>query len=500
MDFEFFYETQYKRPIVKFCSSFYKNCQEVFIPVHKVLLFFHDLAIIFISLFCAVVFYNQAFSEAANLTLVQLYLVCFFLVLLHVFFGRLNQIYSYQVILNKSRHFSALIIQLFLSLTFIYICAYFIDSQVLISNTKFIFLSYVFILLFSIVSRIFILPKVFFWLVNSDIIHKKLLIIGINAKSISKARYLSSCKHPYFKVCGFIAEANSDLKKPVGNIPILGTLSDIENITNKHQITDILICYENEDVEKLHQLINDCKKTKKTIHIQSPVYEVIDKKIEIEEIGNLSAFRVYPKTEIGAYQHLKRAMDILGALFIIISLLPLWLFIALIIKIDSKGPVFYKPTVIGKDGKFFTMFKFRSMANNCSVKAHENKVKRMILENGDTKKLRNDPRITRVGKVLRKLSFDEFPQLINVLYGEMSLVGPRPCLPYEYEVMKLWQKQRVNVKPGMTGLWQIKGRDEVLFNEQMILDLYYVEHQSLLFDIEILLETVPVVIFGRGGN
>jgi undecaprenyl-phosphate galactose phosphotransferase len=131
---------------------------------------------------------------------------------------------------------------------------------------------------------------------------------------------------------------------------------------------------------------------------------------------------------------------------------------------------------------------------------HESKVKRMILENGDTKKLKNDSRITKVGKVLRKLSFDEFPQLINVIRGEMSLVGPRPCLPYEFEVMKDWQKQRVNVKPGMTGLWQIKGRDEVLFNDQIILDLYYVEHQSILFDIEILLETVPVVVFGRGGN
>jgi len=338
------------------------------------------------------------------------------------------------------------------------------------------------------------------WVVNTDIIHRRLAIVGINSKSAAKAKFLSSCKNSYFKVCGFISEKNDASNTSYENIPILGHVHDIERLCKANHISDILICYENHDGEELHQLIQDCKLTKKTLHIQSPLYGVLDKKVEIEEIGNISSFRVYPKAEFDIYSHLKRAIDFIGALSIILFLLPLWLFIALLIKLDSRGPIFYKPAVIGKDGQSFTMFKFRSMANNCSVHAHENKVRKMILENGDTKKLRNDSRITRVGKVLRKLSFDEFPQLINVLRGEMSLVGPRPCLPYEYEVMKEWQKQRVNVKPGMTGLWQIKGRDEVLFNDQMILDLYYVEHQSLLFDIEILLGTVPVVIFGRGGN
>ena len=145
------------------------------------------------------------------------------------------------------------------------------------------------------------------------------------------------------------------------------------------------------------------------------------------------------------------------------------------------------------------MFKFRSMRVNASTKLHEDKVKKMILENSATTKLTNDPRITAIGSILRKLSIDEFPQLINVIKGEMSLVGPRPCLPYEYEVMKDWQKQRFAITPGMTGIWQIKGRDEVLFNEQVILDLYYKEHCSVWMDLQILFGTIPVVIFGRGG-
>ncbi len=500
MNFEFFYESQYKSPFVKFCSSFYNNCQDIFIPVHKVLLLFHDLAIIFIGLFSAVVFYNQFFSDVVNLSLLQLYFVFFIIVLLHVFFGRWNQIFNYQVILNKSRHFNALVVELFLSIASIYVLSYIFRSYILMTNTKFILLSYVFILIYSVSSRIFVLPNLFLWLVNTDIIHRKLLIVGINSKSIAKAKFLSTCKNSYFKVCGFVSEGSYNKEAYKDKIRVLGQVEDIEQLCKAHQITDILICYEKHDVEQLHQLISECKKTKKTIHLQSPLFGVIDKKMEIEEIGNISSFRFYPKADVDVNAYLKRALDLLGALALIIFLLPLWLFIALIIKFDSPGPVFYKPPVIGKDGQPFTMFKFRSMTYNCSVQAHESKVRKMILENGDTKKLRNDSRITKVGKVLRKLSFDEFPQLINVVRGEMSLVGPRPCLPYEYEVMKEWQKQRVNVKPGMTGLWQIKGRDEVLFNDQIILDLYYVEHQSLLFDIEILLGTVPVVLFGRGGN
>jgi undecaprenyl-phosphate galactose phosphotransferase len=162
--------------------------------------------------------------------------------------------------------------------------------------------------------------------------------------------------------------------------------------------------------------------------------------------------------------------------------------------------VFYKASAIGMHGKEFKMFKFRSMRAAASTEIHQEKVIKMILENEATTKLKNDPRITTIGKVLRKLSLDEFPQLINVIRGEMSLVGPRPNLPYEYQHMADWQKKRFSVIPGMTGLWQIKGRDEVLFNDQIVLDLYYIEHRSVKLDFEILLNTIPVVIFGKGGG
>jgi len=139
------------------------------------------------------------------------------------------------------------------------------------------------------------------------------------------------------------------------------------------------------------------------------------------------------------------------------------------------------------------------MYHNCNPKPHKDKVKEMINGNGNTKKLRGDSRITPIGKFLRKYSIDEFTQLWNVLKGDMSLVGPRPNVRYEYDLMENWQKKRQTVLPGMTGLWQVRGRDEVTFNDQVILDLYYIENRSLKLDLEILLKTIPAVIFGKGG-
>jgi undecaprenyl-phosphate galactose phosphotransferase len=140
------------------------------------------------------------------------------------------------------------------------------------------------------------------------------------------------------------------------------------------------------------------------------------------------------------------------------------------------------------------------MYHNTSKKLHEDKVKDMITKNEATTKLENDPRITPFGRFIRKYSIDEFPQLWNVLIGDMSLVGPRPNVPYEYEHMEDWQKRRFEVLPGMTGLWQIKGRDEVKFTDQIVLDFFYIENRSVMLDLEILLKTIPVVVFGKGGK
>jgi lipopolysaccharide/colanic/teichoic acid biosynthesis glycosyltransferase len=200
----------------------------------------------------------------------------------------------------------------------------------------------------------------------------------------------------------------------------------------------------------------------------------------------------------------KRAMDIAGSLLALIVLSPLLVAVSVAIKLTSEGPIFFRQQRIGQHGKRFTFLKFRSMyfANNHEI--HKEYVKNLIsgangTEQGQVYKLINDPRITRIGRILRRTSLDEVPQFLNVLTGEMSLVGPRPPIPYEFESYDTWHAQRLlAVKPGITGLWQVEGRSRVSFDEMVRLDLRYASSWSVWLDLKILLKTPGAVLSGAG--
>jgi lipopolysaccharide/colanic/teichoic acid biosynthesis glycosyltransferase len=170
--------------------------------------------------------------------------------------------------------------------------------------------------------------------------------------------------------------------------------------------------------------------------------------------------------------------------------------IALAIRLDSPGPVIFRQVRVGKGGRLFTMYKFRTM--RVGAEQEQERLRALNEASGPIFKIRNDPRVTRVGRILRRLSLDELPQLVNVLKGEMSLVGPRPPVPSEVEAYKPWQRQRLSAIPGMTGLWQISGRSDLTFDEMCLLDIYYIENWSPLLDLEIMLRTIPRVIMGEG--
>ncbi|WP_339171895.1 sugar transferase [Anoxybacillus sp. FSL W8-1294] len=195
-----------------------------------------------------------------------------------------------------------------------------------------------------------------------------------------------------------------------------------------------------------------------------------------------------------SYLIAKRTMDIIGAMIGLISLSWLFLIVAVLIKLeDPKGPVFFKQIRVGKDGKQFYMYKFRSMVTDA-----EKRLKELLKYNevsGAMFKMKNDPRVTKVGRFIRKTSIDELPQLWNVLKGDMSLVGPRPPLPREVAQYTEYDKQRLLVTPGCTGLWQVSARNSVGFKEMVELDLHYIRHQSILFDLKIIIKTV-FVLFG----
>lgn len=209
------------------------------------------------------------------------------------------------------------------------------------------------------------------------------------------------------------------------------------------------------------------------------------------------------------YETLKQAIDVWASLLVLGLGLPIWLLIALAIKLTSAGPVFYRGTVVGKGGQPFRYYKFRTMVVGGDNTAHKEWLEKFVKEDaafsqgeGGQKvfKVVDDPRITPVGRWLRKLSLDEVPQMLNVLRGEMSLVGPRPPVPYEYEHYDDTAKQRLSVTPGITGLYQVTARSQVGFSEMLAIDLDYIRRRSIWLDLWIMLKTPWVMLTGKGAG
>lgn len=198
------------------------------------------------------------------------------------------------------------------------------------------------------------------------------------------------------------------------------------------------------------------------------------------------------ETEI-LYVFFKRSLDILGSLIGLVLLSPIFFIVSALIKIESNGPIFFVQKRVGLNGKEFNMYKFRSMVVN--AEKLKEKLKNKNEMSGPMFKIKDDPRITKVGKFIRKTSIDELPQLVNVLKGEMSLVGPRPSLPNEVKEFKSWMLRRLDVKPGITCYWQVMGRNKISFEDWMKLDVKYVEERNLILDIKLIFKTV-FVLFG----
>ena len=225
-----------------------------------------------------------------------------------------------------------------------------------------------------------------------------------------------------------------------------------------------------------------------------------------KETGS-AIFSVYPNKRDTVSERMflsvKRVIDILGGVAGVLFFSPLFLLIPLLIRADSSGPVFFRQKRVGEGGKIFDLYKFRSMYVNTNESIHQAYVSSLIKGDAENEKgiykIENDPRVTKIGRVLRKLSLDELPQFLNVLKGNMSLVGPRPPIPYETAEYELWHLRRVmECKPGLTGIWQVEGRSKTNFNEMVRMDLEYIKKRSLLFDIEIILKTPWALLTAKG--
>ena len=306
-------------------------------------------------------------------------------------------------------------------------------------------------------------------------------------------------------IVGFLDDNINKGDFVINGLKVLGKIDELHKIVKRQRINEAIIAIDNITYERILEILDLCHKSKIHAKIHSELFSIVSDKIETEKYSDISIINVTPQLPNGILLFSKTVIDFLGASAGIIILSPLFILIAILIKLSSPGPVFYAQMRIGKNGKPFRFYKFRSMYvvnedDALRKKAMIDFMKNNEKQDGADSKIVNQSRITKIGSILRKTSLDELPQLINVLIGDMSLVGPRPCIPYEYENYDEWQKRRNIVAPGCTGVWQVYGRSQVSFKDSVVLDIYYINNMSPWLDMQLILKTIPVMVFGKGGK
>jgi exopolysaccharide biosynthesis polyprenyl glycosylphosphotransferase len=305
------------------------------------------------------------------------------------------------------------------------------------------------------------------------------------------------------EILGFVDDDLEVGEEVVSGKKVLGRISQLSEIIKYLKIDEILIAVEDQGYERLLQILDDCKKLDVKVRLTSELFGVVARKIGTEKYFDIPVIDVSPQYYNKLNLIFKRIFDFVISLTLIIFLSPLLIVVAILVKLSSPGPVLFKSLAIGKGGKPFMFYKFRSMH---STEGEDEERKKMMIqymkesETTNGRKIINLKRVTWIGQILRKTSLDELPQLLNVIKGDMSLVGPRPCLPYEYENYDEWHKRRVSVLPGCTGVWQVWGRSSVSFRESIVLDLYYINNMSPWLDLQLILQTIPAVFFFRGAK
>lgn len=323
----------------------------------------------------------------------------------------------------------------------------------------------------------------------------RLLIVGGGETGRTLMRHVMAHPELGYEIVGFVDDDPQRLQH-IGRFKPLGTTDELPRLVEELQVDEVIITLPWQYHRKIMRILAQCERQNVRSRIVPDMFQLSLSHVDFDDIKGIPIIGIKEPALHGWRFTVKRLMDVVLASVLLVFTAPLMALIALLIKLDSPGPVLFKQTRVGRFGKPFTMYKFRTMYVNAEEMLE--KLKQYNEADGPLFKMRNDPRRTRVGRWLRKFSLDELPQLWNVLKGDMSLVGPRPGLPSEVEQYEPWHRKRLEVPPGLTGLWQTSGRSDVSFDEMCLLDIYYAEHWSPLLDAIICLKTIPAVLTGRG--
>lgn len=327
---------------------------------------------------------------------------------------------------------------------------------------------------------------------------RRILIVGTGPRARSVAEKLHTHREWGMVVYGFLSQTPDEVGKQLDEARVIGSLADLQEIISSNPIDEVHIALPLLNLDTITSILEVCEEQGIRTRVMLDLYSPTISQVHLEDFRG-TPMLTFTASPMETWEMVvKGTIDRVGAFVMLLLLFPLLLFLSICIKLTSKGPVFFVQERVGLHKRRFLIYKFRTMVNNAEELRESLQEKNEL--SGPVFKIKDDPRCTFVGRLLRKTSLDELPQLINVLKGEMSFVGPRPPLPSEITQYEPWQYRRLSMKPGISGLWQVSGRNQVDFERWMKLDLQYIDNWSLKLDFIILLRTLPAVLLGRGAS
>jgi exopolysaccharide biosynthesis polyprenyl glycosylphosphotransferase len=325
---------------------------------------------------------------------------------------------------------------------------------------------------------------------------KRIVIVGAGEVGRRVMRTVVARPDLGYEIVGYVDDNPEKGMGRVGRFCGFGSVDNLSHIIDEQDVDEVIITLPWNYHRRILSVLRACARRDVKARLVPDLFQMSLSRVQVGDLGGLPLIEIqdiaFTRTELT----FKRLMDVAGASAGFAFGWPILLLIAIAIKLDSPGSVFFKQVRVGQDHKRFDIYKFRTMREGAERELAA--LRERNEADGPLFKMREDPRVTRVGRFLRKTSLDELPQLINILRGEMSLVGPRPAIPDEVAQYLHWHEKRLSVPPGLTGLWQVSGRSELTFDEMVLLDLYYIEHWSPWLDLSIVVRTIPKVL-GRDG-
>lgn len=472
--------------------------------------YFYALADFF--MLCASFIASEYISESlfhkkilADVDLPTTHLINILFSLFLVFIFQNNNLYKINIFLSRSSQLVSIIKSFLYGGLILILISFFLQLDIVLGSRT-VAVTFLILGISSVTFfRVVVFKPLYSYFTKYQLIKRNVLIVGAGKAGKLLAEKILFENFYGINILGFIDNESTVGEFIYGNIQSLGGINDMKNVCTKNKIDEVIIATDDIDYEKLLQIIDYCNKLHLNVKLSSELFSIIPEKIVTESYSGMPLIDLSEKVNKNINVIFKRGFDFTASSIGMVLLFPLLFFVALLVKLTSKGKIFYSQERIGKGGKKFNLYKFRSMVDFPeSDDEHKKKVHEFIRDSAGTgtllTKVINEKRVTSLGRFLRRTSIDELPQLFNVIKGDMSLVGPRPCLPYEYEVFDEWHKRRHSVLPGCTGVWQINGRGSVSFKDSIILDLYYVNNATPWLDLQLIFKTIPVMVTGKGAK